>query len=206
MNTFISENDFVKFKERTIETMTKDDLLIRLTKGDTNAFEKIYKCFYPKICHYTMRFTRSRVMAEEITQEVFIKLWETRERVDPSLAFDSYLYRIARNHTLNVLKRIQMENNLMGQLTRQLSVTSNSTDNHLHYMECQTVMDKAIEMLPPKRQEIFRMSKIEYVQHDQIALRLDISKHTIKSQIVKASKFVKKYFQDYYRMPATSVN
>jgi RNA polymerase sigma-70 factor (ECF subfamily) len=186
--------------------MIKDDLLIRLRKGDAHAFERIYKSFYPKISLYTLRFTRSRAMAEEITQEVFIKLWETRERVDPTLAFDSYLYRIARNHALNVVKRIQIENIVMGQLTHQQTLLGSATDSYLHYVECQTVIDKAIEMLPPKRQEIFRMSKLEYVQHDTIALRLDISKHTIKSQIVKASKFIRKYFQEYYRMPAASIN
>lgn len=186
--------------------MIKDELLIRLQKGDAHAFERIYRRFYPKIVLYTMRFTRSKVMAEEITQEVFIKLWETRERVDPALAFDSYLYRIARNHALNVVKRIQTENFVMGQLTYQQPLFGSATDSHLDYTECQTVIDKAIEMLPPKRQEIFRMSKLEYVRHDKIALHLDISKHTIKSQIVKASKFIRKYFQEYYRMPAASIN
>jgi len=186
--------------------MMKDALLIRLREGDPRAFEQIYKCFYHKLSRYAMRFTHSRVMAEEITQEVFIKLWETRDRVDPSLAFDAYLYRIARNHALNVVKRTQTEHMVMGQLMYQQSLLSSATDATLHYAECQMVIDQAIRLLPPKRQEIFRMSKLEYVQHDKIASRLDISKHTIKSQIVKASKFIRQYFQEYYRMPAASVN
>jgi RNA polymerase sigma-70 factor (family 1) len=178
-----------------------NDLILRIAQGDPLAFQEVYRVFHPKILRYSLKFTRSRACAEEIAQEVFIKVWETRERLNPELPFSAYLFRITRNHALNFLKRIACENNLKAQVGYQSLFTGNYTDHHVYYLDCQMVASKALDMLPPKRKMIFRMSKLEGVAHDQIATQLSISKHTIKSQIVKASKFIKKYFHYYYSEP-----
>lgn len=189
-----------KMNELTGETIA------RLAQGDSHVFQQVYRMFYPKVFGYSLRFMRDRIWAEEIAQEVFIKLWETRERLDPERSFGAYLFRITRNHALNYLKRMTNEGNLKMHYEQHVLVVNNPTENHMHEIDYEKVAKKAVELLPPKRKMIFKMSRLEGVTHDQIALQLSISKNTIKSQIVKASKFIRQYFHQYYEGPAQPVS
>ena len=174
-------------------------LLSSIRNGDKDAFEEIYTSFHERVYFFARGFTKDEVAAEEITQEVFIKVWETRERLDPHLSFRSYLYSITKNHALNQLKRLSCENRFKQQWITGFRDYSNSTENHVEYLDSQKIIHQGMAMLPPRRQLIFRMNKMEGIKYDQIAATMNVSRNTIKSQLGKASRFMKDYFDAYQR-------
>jgi RNA polymerase sigma-70 factor (ECF subfamily) len=167
--------------------------------GDQDAFEKIYTSFHERVYFFARGFTKDEVAAEEITQEVFIKVWETRERLNPHLAFRSYLYSITKNHALNQIKRLSCENRFKQQWVAGFQYHSNSTENYVEYRDSQQIIHQGMAMLPPRRQAIFRMNRMEGIKYDQIAATMHVSRNTIKSQLGKASRFMKDYFNAYQK-------
>ena len=168
--------------------------LYRFRKGDMNAFGKIYEHYVDKLYYYTLKFVKTPEIAEEIVQGVFVKIWENRTKIKLELSFDAYLYRITKNQTLNFLKRQAYENRFREQLIPIYTRGVDTTENQVYMNETTKIIHRAIDKLPEKRQAIYRMSRLEGIDHEGIATKLGISKNTVKVQIVKASKFVRSYY------------
>ena len=165
--------------------------------GDVNAFEKVYERYVDRLYFYVLKLVKSPEIAEEIVQGVFVKIWEIRSKINLELSFEAFIYRITRNHTLNYLKRQAYENRFKKQLIPIYNKGVNATENHVILNETSKIIHQAIDKLPEKRQTIYRMSRLEGLDHDGIATKLGISKNTVKVQIVKASKFVKAFYVTY---------
>lgn len=174
-------------------------LLSSIRDGDKGAFEEIYITFRERAYFFARGFTKDEIAAEEIVQEVFIKIWETRDRLNPHLSFGSYLYSITKNHALNHIKRLSCEDRFKQQWMYGYDYYSNSTESYVEYLDIQKIIHKGMAMLPPKRQAIFRMNRMEGIKYDQIAATMNVSRNTIKSQLGKASRFMRNYFDAYQR-------
>lgn len=188
---------FSIFENINKSSMTPDLLKAELClfrNGDVNAFGKIYERYVDKLYFYALKFVKSPEIAEEIVQGVFVKIWEIRVKINLELSFDAFLYRITKNHTLNFLKRQAYENRFKKQLIPIYTKGVEATENHVIMNETSKIIHQAIDELPEKRQAIYRMSRLEGLDHDGIATKLGISKNTVKVQIVKASKFVRAYY------------
>jgi RNA polymerase sigma-70 factor (ECF subfamily) len=170
------------------------ELIIKLKTGDESVFRVIYDQYVNKLYYFALKFVRSPEAAEELVQAVFVKLWESRSQIDINLSFESYLYKITKNHTLNFLKRAAYERQYRVKLKSRYTFSSLDTEEQVDLNESLTIINQAIELLPPKRQKIYKLSRINGVNHDRIALQLGISKNTVKVQIVKATKFIKNHF------------
>lgn len=166
----------VTVKQRTVR---------RLVAGQPEAFREIYEAYRHKIFTYALTFTKSVPDAEEVVQQSFIRLWEHRRHVDPKRPLDPYIYRIARNYAFDYLKELARRTRLREDL-RQLAPTGT------HYeslpIDYERVAEEAISALPEKRQVIFRMNYDEGLSPQEIADTLHLSVHTVKSQLVKATK------------------
>lgn len=154
--------------------------------GDPVAFRKIYDAYQDKLFTYCLKFTKSTPDAEEVVQQSLIRLWEFRHNIDPTRPLDPYVYRVARNCAFNYLKETAR--------TARLKVDLRMVSGSFSYQDGPSADDyaelarQAIETLPEKRQMIFRMSYDEGMTHQQIAEALQLSVHTVKSQLVKATK------------------
>ena len=154
--------------------------------GNPKAFRKIYDAYRNKLFSYCLKFTQSAPDAEEVVQQVFIRLWEFRHNVDPNRSLDPYVYRVARNCAFDYLKEAARTARFKEELRSVLATASYQDEPSADaYME---LARQAIETLPEKRQIIFRMSYDEGMTHQQIAETLQLSVHTVKSQLVKATK------------------
>ncbi len=150
------------------------------------AFRKVYDAYQDKLFTYCLKFTKSVPDAEEVVQQAFIRLWEFRHNIDPARPLDPYVYRVARNCAFDYMKDAARAARLKEDLRAVLSPPSYhdepSADEYLKLAQ------QAIDTLPEKRQIIFRMSYDEGMTHQQIAETLELSIHTVKSQLVKATK------------------
>ena len=162
--------------------------------GDRLCFKRIYVCYRDRVYAYTIKITKSHELSEEIVQDVFIKLWNNRNKINPEFSFSSFIFRVAHNHTINVLKRLRYDKIAREIISKSADSTVDDTDSKLILQEYFGIMKQAIDELPPKRKNIFNLSRIEGISHDKIADKMGISKNTVKSQLVKATKAIKLYF------------
>lgn len=176
-----------------INILENDALLIKLKNGDATAFEGIYNQYRSRIYSYALKLCKSTVIAEEIVQEVFIKIWQKREQLNPELHFGAYLKKITLNHVLNHLKKVAREKSLQDELFNYLSLIRNSAEDRLLEKELLKTYEEAIAQLPPQKKIIYQLSRNEELSHDEIAKKLNISKNTVKNHMVEATKFIRNY-------------
>ncbi|MBD0255423.1 MAG: RNA polymerase sigma-70 factor [Cytophagales bacterium] len=178
-------------------SQTESALVQQVADGDERAFEQLFLQYKDKLYSFSLRYTRSAFLAEEIVQEAFVKVWHHRRTLDPRQCFGAYLFRLTRNQLLNHLKRIAFEAAYRKQVARQADTSAHSTDNLLLNAEYEQITQRAIGHLPPQRQAIFRMSRLDGLSHEEIAQALHISPHTVKVQINKALKTIRRHLQVY---------
>lgn len=169
----------------------------RVSEGDHRAFRQIFDRYKDVLFGYSCRFTKSPPLAEEIVQEVFLKVWQNREKLDPQLSVKSYLYKLTQNLVYNTLRNAAYDNKLKQQIFYRCLNTHYSTEDQVIYRDLEVFKDKAVACLPAKRQLIFRMSRVQGLSHEEIAEQLGISPHTVKDQIVKALKSIKKQLRTH---------
>lgn len=176
------------------------ELLLRLKKGDTNAYLEIYNKYHPALYSYILRFLKIPELAEDVLQEVFLKLWEVRERIDPTQSFNAYLYKISRNSVLKSLKKIATEDELRIQVSHHMHAAVEEADIKLQWQQYQQFLHAAIGQLPPQRQKVFILCRHESKKYEEVAAELGISRNTVKEHMVLAAKFLKEYFHRHYKI------
>jgi RNA polymerase sigma-70 factor (ECF subfamily) len=165
-----------------------------LISGCRSSFERLYMCYRDRVYFYVLKMTKSEELAKEIVQDVFVKVWINREKVDPAYNFSSFVFKVARNHSINVLKRLTYEKMAKERIAKSSVSHITNTEDKVVFNEYMDIMDKAVGELPPRRKSIFEMSRNKGISHDEIAGIMGISKNTVKSQLVKATKSIKNYF------------
>jgi RNA polymerase sigma-70 factor, ECF subfamily len=171
--------------------MDEKNLLLAIKYDDPDAFKKIYLRYHLKVYYFAYRFFKNKEEAEEVVQEVFIRIWNNRKLLNENLSFNSYLFTIAKNYIFN-----QKRNNLNHQafinfLIPFCSETENSTEEAVISNDLEKHLQKAIENLPPQRKLIFKKSREEGLTYPQIASELKISERTVESQIRLAIKWLR---------------
>ncbi|MHA4741628.1 RNA polymerase sigma factor [Dyadobacter sp. MSC1_007] len=173
------------------------ELLSLLTESNRLAFKQLYISHYRSIFAYALKFTKSADLAEDITQDVFLKIWESRETLSEVRHFKSYLFATCKNMTLNVLARSSRETKIMEQVIYGAQKFNLDTENELQQQEYERLLQEAIEQLPPQRKLIFKLCKIEGKSYDEVAAQMGISAGTINDHIVKGTKSVREYLRRY---------
>jgi RNA polymerase sigma-70 factor (family 1) len=164
------------------------DLVIRIKTSDHEAFEKIFNHFHQTIYQFLLYKIKDADTAEDLLQEVFLKIWKGRTALDENQSLKNYLYTIADNLVLNhfrhqkVVLRHQQESEL------KIFSGSDSPQNILEEKEWSKILMSAIESLPEQTRTIFLMSRVEDLTYQEIAERLSISLKAVEGHIVKALK------------------
>ena len=173
---------------------TDADLVTQLTLNNEEAFRELYLRYKDKLTYYCFNLLKSANEAEDMTQDIFIRLWEFRSLIDPDLSFSSYIYTIARNKVLNYFRDMDTELQVKKVLFEKALVEETTTDSDIIFAEYQQILSAAIEKLPARRKEIFNMSRIENKSHKEIASALGISVYTVQEHISESLRFIKTYF------------
>lgn len=173
-----------------------------LKQGDANAFHQLYQRFASKIFRTCKKMYLCHEDAEEVVQEVFLKVWEKREGLDDSLSFNAYLFTIMRS-SIFIRSRKQALDLAFKQyqLNYSTQVTCN-TEEEMEYQELKLFSEKAIASLPKGQQEVFKLKFTEHLSAEEIALRLHLSKRTVENQLYKATKRLKQEFQSSELIPS----
>ena len=176
---------------------TDTELVTLLIQNNEAAFSELYVRYKDKLYYFCLHLLKSKEEANDIVQEIFIRLWESRSFINPELSFSSFLYTMARNRILNYFRDIDIDEKVKQILSAQKITEEEAIDSKIIYTEYQMILQNAISQLPPQRQKIFNMSRIESMSHKEIAAELGISVNTVQEHISEALKFIKVYFSKH---------
>lgn len=163
-----------------------------LQQGNHKAFEEVFTAYFDKVKHLLLGILRSESEAEELAQDIFVKLWMNRESIDPNKAFNTYLYTIARNTALNYLKHKLVEENFKNSFNNYDDTAADSSDEILFAKEISLLMEMTVCRMPAQRRTIYQMSREKGVPNNEIAEKLGISKKTVENQLSLALQEIKR--------------
>jgi len=172
-------------------TLEKEkELVEELAKGSREAFRELYMFYYPKVRYFIFGLLKCDEETDDLTQEVFIKLWTNRERFNEVNSFGSYLYVLAKHTSLNFIeyKQIRSDN-----LNKQRPTEDDSTTPYeeLVARDLQLLVDMVVENMPVQRRKIYRLSRESGMSNADIAEQLNLSKKTVENHLNMALKELK---------------
>lgn len=164
-------------------------MLQRLCDGDERAFTQLYNAYKDELTLFIVRFVKIPQIAEDISQEVFINIWQNHARLQEVDSFKSYLFIAARNHTLNILKRIAREDSAKAEVIRHIqSIRVNNKMDDLISSEYQVYLKNVLDSLPLQTQQVFQLCRTEQKAYEEVAALLGISRNTVKKHMVRSMK------------------
>lgn len=167
-------------------------LLALVAKGNQRAFTALFEGYYKQLGNYVYKLTESIEVAEEIVQDVFIKIWLKKEILIELDNFSHYLFILSRNQTLNHLRKKANESVRQQEWLKQFDEEEADTLYDVTVTEAYRIlMDNAIEKLPPQQKKVYKLSREERLKYEEIAKMLDISPETVKKHIKLALRFLK---------------
>lgn len=174
---------------KSIPITAEKELLTRLKCGDKIAFKQLYQLYSDRLASKLIYLLKSEDLAQDILQDVFLKIWINREMIDTELSFGAFLYKIATNLSKNVIRK-----NVYDQVMR-LEVGQEAV---YHPMEegddaeqAKAILDQAMDQLTDRQREIYTLHKLEGLSYQEISEKLNISLSAINHHIQKASKHLK---------------
>lgn len=176
--------------------MTEKELIILLKEGDEKAFTTLYRRYWSKVYNFSRLYLSSILEIEEVVQEVFVKVWESRSLLREDDNFKGFLFVITRNLVFNQFRRSFNEN------AYKLTVLSSimpyyNLEEELTAADLQEFIEKMVKELPPRQQEVFNLSRNAHLTYMEISIRLNISEKTVERHINEALKFLKKNIMFY---------
>lgn len=176
--------------------MVDEKLLItRLGEGNEQAFRVIYDFYVKKVYRFIFSYIKERSEAEDITQNVFMKIWERRQLLDPGKSFAGFIFTIAHRAVMDYFRQHATKFLSDKQPVSHLDIPSSACPDELLYArQLESLYEKALETLPPKRKEIFLLSRHNGLTNKQIAEKLGISVKTVENQMTAALSSLKTSF------------
>lgn len=167
-----------------------------MADGDEKAFGDLYNGYHTILYRFVLKFVKSPDLAEDLTQEVFINIWELRSGLTKIDSFRAYLFTAGRNHTLNFLKKASKENAAKGEILRHYNQLQENTEDKLLSEEYRKFIADVLNSLPPQTREIFRLCREQYKSYDEVAAILGISRNAVKKHMVRSHKTFKDLLGD----------
>ena len=171
---------------------SEPDLLRRLCEGDERAFDALFRHYSALVYRFAYGYLKARPDAEEIVQECFLKIWEKRAQLRPDLPLKPFLFTTAHHAILNQLRRQQQRQRFQ---TYAAGLAPAQVGNEADFSALESLYRAALEQLPPKRREIFILSRQQGLSYPEIAQQLNLSVKTVEAQMTHALKFLRGYFQ-----------
>jgi len=134
---------------------------------------------------------KTEAQAQEITQEIFIKLWRHRDKLAPIEQPEAYIFAIAAHHTLDHIRKRLNENKMLQRLAARLSSAHNDTEEQLLLKDKEALVQQAIDQLPPQQKAVYLLSRQQGLSYEDIAREMDISPNTVRNHLVKALQSIR---------------
>ena len=167
------------------------ELLQRISQGDEQAFATLFNYYRNKIYGVALKLTHSTTVAEEIVEDVFVKIWTRKTTLNEIENFSAYLFTIARNETYKILKQIAKNYKIVLLTESNESVAHNNTEDYVINKEFTSLLQKAIERLPQQQKQVYKLMKEEDLKRGEVAELLHLQPETVKFHLAQAMKRIR---------------
>jgi RNA polymerase sigma-70 factor (family 1) len=172
-------------------------LLERVVQGDESAFRIVFDHYRDAIFAFALKVTRHESIAEEIVQDVFLKIWINRSGLGDVRNFADFLYIIARNHTFNSLRSLARERKLLIDTSVDLQIAGVSTEAIIVQRDYDRLLLQAVAQLPPQQKLVYTLGRQQGLSREEIAAQLHISPGTVKVHMAQALRTLRAYFKNH---------
>lgn len=195
-----------QFQEATpSESSEKDRLLVeQALAGDESAYQTLMDKYKNALYHHVRRMVRDRAEIDDLVQETFIKAFSALDSYSTQYAFSTWLYKIATNHTIDYLRKRKIPTYSInkpiqtkeGEMEYELPDTTYRPDRHIVEDQRRSLIQEAIDALPPKYYRVIVMRHQQEKSYEEIAKELDLPLGTVKAHIFRARELLNKYLRD----------
>jgi RNA polymerase sigma factor (sigma-70 family) len=169
---------------------------MQVSHGDREAFRILYTACYPHVQRYISLFEPEGRVLDELTQDVFVRIWEKRARLTEVESFRGYLFKLTRNVVFNFIRALKVRRKVR-ELDEGVEAGDNELENELLFKQYYGMAIEAMEKLPPGRRKVLKMSIDDGLTLDEIATQLRISRSGVKKQLYAATDFVRQYLHEH---------
>lgn len=176
---------------------TETDLFTRLSDDDEYAFGVIFDRYWPQVYGTSLHLTKQPELARDLSQDIFVKLWENRGKLKNVINPASYIFILSKNLITDYLRKKVFNAENIDYLIQYFQYATAGLQEHIEYRELETLLNKAINSLTGKVKEVFVLSRKEGLTHEQIAERLGISVVSSKTYVVRALQHIRKFMDTH---------
>jgi RNA polymerase sigma-70 factor (ECF subfamily) len=175
------------------------ELLRQISQGDRTVFKTLYTSYFSYVQRYISLFEPSGRSKDELTQDVFVRIWEKRAHLANVESFRSYLFMVTRNVVFNYLRGLKVQQ-MVRDLDEAVEKEGSALEDQILYKQYYRIALEAMEKLPPGRRKVLKMSIDDGLTLDEIAGALNISRAGVKKQLYAATAFVRQYLSEHGEM------
>jgi len=161
-----------------------------------HLFLELYDRYYVHVFSYALQITRSFELAEDITQDVFVKMWE-RGSLDDVRDIDAFFRIATRNHTLKAIRRNIVARKAMNRIQADWVEHDTTTEEHIVFRDTGRLLRDVVDKMPPQRRLVYRLCKEEGLAYAEVAQRMNLSLSSVKTHMLLALRFIREYLRKY---------
>ena len=165
-------------------------VLQRLKNGDEGAFDTVFWSYNSHVFHFIDSLLYDKTLAEDFTQNVFLKIWERRESINPEDSFESYLFTIARNMVYKESEKRLLSERFLEYIGNQQDFDG-QLEAKIDAESLREYVDELVEQMPPSRRNIYYLSRKQHLTNKEIAKQLSISEKTVETQLYRALQYLR---------------
>ena len=163
--------------------------------GDEAAFTQLFYLYRHRLYSFALRITESPELAQDMVQDVFLKLWKDKSHLDKVENFSSFVFKMAQNQAINAFKRMANETLILSKIQNEVLVFETGAEENVEYKEVQHLINDVLKKLPPQQNLVFKLSREQGLKHAEIAQLLKISPYTVKNHLVIALQTIREYLR-----------
>jgi RNA polymerase sigma-70 factor (family 1) len=167
----------------------EDKLLQSIVDGNEQSFSEVYYHYYTALYAYVLRLVKVPALAEDIVQDIFLKIWEVRYQLSRVKHFRAFLFSMARNHTLNILQSIARSNNALPALVRHFQ--EQRFDDEALSKDYRKFIERALQAVPSRSRDIFSKCREQGLSYEEVAKEMGISRNAVKKHMVNTIRTLK---------------
>jgi len=174
-----------------------EQLMQEIKAGNMIAFDVLYKKYSRRLYKFSFSIIKSQEETENLIQDVFLCLWENRHKVEKDSSIKSYVFTIAYNSAISIIRKKARESKFIEYLKTIQEINEEPVNVKLEYDELKYKLDDIIQTLPPRQKEVYLLHRVEGLKYSEIAERLSISENTIENHMSRALKTIREKIGNY---------
>jgi len=170
---------------------TEKEIVEDVKEGKASAFDKLYKAYCSRLYFFAFSILKSKEDAEEVVQNTFFKIWEKRKTIDSNYAFKSFLFAIAYNIIVDLLRE-RLKERKYKEVILDRATSNYNLEEAIEFGDLLVQVQKIVTELPPRKNEIYQLSRVDHLSYSEIAEKLNISVKTVENSLNFSMNFIKR--------------